>query len=488
MTESHGPAGPGTRLLAVLSTLALVLAFALAAAWHSTAPAHAATATSIVGTGSGRCVDVVGDDPTAGAGLQLWDCNGQADQQWDLTAAGELRTFGGTMCLDAYQKKTAPGTPVVIWSCNGGTNQQWRLNSDGTITGVQSGLCLDATGHGTANGTLLELWTCNGGSNQQWTKGSSSGGSSGGGGTDPGAIVVARDGSGDYTTVQAAIAAAPSGALIDIEPGTYQGQVSIPSNKPGLTLKGTTGNAADVVITGNVPQSTAGASGSATVLDMAKDTTVLNMTIANTYSAHDSQALALYAGGDRQVYRNVRMLGYQDTFLSWGGTGSAQVRQYVYDSYIEGAVDFIYGNGALVIDSSTIHSLDRGSSNNGYITAAATNASNPYGILITRSVLESPAAPQTVALGRCWHAGGAADAIGQVLVRDSTLGAHIRQAGAWQDMSGFSWKTCRFDEFDNSGPGASTGTSDRPQMSSSTASSYTAQRYLAGSDGWNPVQ
>jgi pectinesterase len=25
-------------------------------------------------------------------------------------------------------------------------------------------------------------------------------------------------------------------------------------------------------------------------------------------------------------------------------------------------------------------------------------------------------------------------------------------------------------------------------MSSSTASSYTAQRYLAGSDGWNPVQ
>jgi pectinesterase len=428
MTEGHEPAGPSTRLLAALSTLALVLTFALAAAWHSTAPAHAATATSIVGTGSGRCVDVVGDDPTAGAGLQLWDCNGQADQQWDLTAAGELRTFGGTMCLDAYQKKTDPGTPVVIWSCNGGTNQQWHLNSNGAITGVQSGLCLDATAHATANGTLLELWTCNNGTNQQWTRGSSSGGSTGGGGTDPGAIVVARDGSGDYTTVQAAIAAAPSGALIDVKPGTYQGQVSIPSNKPGLTLKGTTGNAADVVITGNVPQSTAGAS------------------------------------------------------------GSAQVRQYVYDSYIEGAVDFIYGNGALVIDSSTIHSLDRGSSNNGYITAAATNAANPYGILITRSTLESPAAPQTVALGRCWHAGGAADAIGQVLVRDSTLGAHIRQAGAWQDMSGFSWKTCRFDEFDNNGPGASTGTSDRPQMSSSTASSYTAQRYLAGSDGWNPVQ
>jgi pectinesterase len=241
------------------------------------------------------------------------------------------------------------------------------------------------------------------------------------------------------------------------------------------------------VITGSTPQSTAGASGSATLLNLAKDTSIKGVTIQNTYGTA-SQALAVYAGGDRQIYRNVRMLGYQDTFLSWGGTGSSQVRQYVYKSYIQGAVDFIYGNGDLVIDSSTISSLDRGSSNNGYITAAATNAANPYGILITRSTFTSTAAARTVALGRCWHAGGATDAIGQVLVRDSTLGAHIRQAGAWQDMSGFSWKTCRFNEYDNSGAGVSQGTSDRPQMSASTAANYTAQKYLAGSDGWNPVQ
>lgn len=301
-------------------------------------------------------------------------------------------------------------------------------------------------------------------------------------------ITVAADGSGNYTTIQAALAAASSGTVIDIKPGTYHGQVSISSGKSGITLQGTTGNSADIVITGSTPASTAGTSGSATVLNSAKDTTVKGLTIANTYAAHDSQALALYAGGDRQVYRNVRLLGYQDTFLSWGGTGSSQVRQYVYKSYIEGAVDFIYGNGALVIDSTTIRSLDRGSTNNGYITAAATNAANPYGILITRSTLLSSAAARTVALGRCWHAGGATDAIGQVLVRDSTLGAHIRQAGAWQDMGGFSWRTCRFSEYGNSGAGASTGTGDRPQMSSATAANYTAQRYLAGSDGWNPVQ
>ncbi|MFB9445336.1 pectin esterase [Dactylosporangium vinaceum] len=301
-------------------------------------------------------------------------------------------------------------------------------------------------------------------------------------------ITVAADGSGNYTTIQAAVAAASTGTVITIKAGTYQGQVNIPSSKSGITLQGATGTSGDIVITGNKPQSTAGTQGSATVLNLAKDTTIKGLTIQNTYAAHDSQALALYAGGDRQVYRNVQLKGYQDTFLSWGGTGSAQVRQYVYKSYIEGAVDFIYGNGALVIDSTTIRSLDRGSSNNGYITAAATNASNKFGILITRSTLLSSAAAQTVALGRCWHAGGAADAIGQVLVRDSNLGAHIRQAGAWQDMSGFSWKTCRFSEYNNTGSGATNGTGDRPQMSASTASGYTSQKYLAGADGWNPVQ
>jgi pectinesterase len=301
-------------------------------------------------------------------------------------------------------------------------------------------------------------------------------------------VTVAADGSGNYTTIQAALAATSSDAVINIKPGTYRGQVSIPSSKSGITLQGTSGTATDVVITGSAPASTAGTAGSATVLNLARNTTVKGLTIANTYAAHDSQALALYAGGDRQVYRNVRMLGYQDTFLSWGGTGSSQVRQYVYKSYIEGAVDFIYGNGALVVDSTTIHSLDLHSTNNGYITAAATNAANRYGILITRSTLTSSAAARTVALGRCWHAGGAADAIGQVLVRDSSLGGHVRQAGAWQDMSGFSWRTCRFTEYDNSGAGTSTGTSDRPQMSGATAANYTAQKYLAGNDGWNPVQ
>jgi pectinesterase len=300
-------------------------------------------------------------------------------------------------------------------------------------------------------------------------------------------VTVAADGSGNYTTIQSAIAAVASGSTINIKPGTYKGQVSIPSSKSGLTLHGTSGASADVVITGNTPQSAGSASTTATMLNMAANTTIRNVTIANTYGS-GTQALALYAGGDRQFYRNVSLKGHQDTFLSWTSSANATVRQYFYKSHIEGDVDFIYGNGTVVIDSSTIVSLSRGSSNNGYITASATYASNTYGILITRSTLTTDsAAAGTVALGRCWHPGGSTSASGQVLIRDSSLGAHVRQSGAWQDMSGFSWTTCRFNEYNNSGAGKTNGTSSRPQLSASTAASYTSAKYLSGSDGWNPT-
>jgi hypothetical protein len=77
----------------------------------------------------------------------------------------------GNKCLDAYGGGTSNGTSVVIWDCNGQANQQWNVNANGTITGVQSGLCLDASGWGTSNGTKVTLWTCGGGQvNQRWTR------------------------------------------------------------------------------------------------------------------------------------------------------------------------------------------------------------------------------------------------------------------------------------------------------------------------------
>ncbi|WP_405088501.1 ricin-type beta-trefoil lectin domain protein [Microbispora sp. NBC_01389] len=123
---------------------------------------------TIVGTQSGRCVDISGGTATNGAQAQLWDCNGQTNQRWVYTSGKQLQVFGNK-CLDAYGQGTSNGTQVIIWDCNSQTNQQWNVNSNGTITGVQSGLCLDANAAGTANGTKLILWACNGGNNQKWT-------------------------------------------------------------------------------------------------------------------------------------------------------------------------------------------------------------------------------------------------------------------------------------------------------------------------------
>ncbi|SCF46812.1 Lysophospholipase L1 [Micromonospora matsumotoense] len=124
---------------------------------------------AIVGTPSGRCVDVPGSAATNGLQVQLWDCHGGANQQWTYTS-GRALTVLGTKCLDAAGYGTTPGTQVTTYDCHGGANQQWNVNANGTITGVQSGLCLDAASQGTANGTKLVLWTCSGQANQQWSR------------------------------------------------------------------------------------------------------------------------------------------------------------------------------------------------------------------------------------------------------------------------------------------------------------------------------
>jgi hypothetical protein len=121
------------------------------------------------GVGSNRCLDVPNNATANGTQLEVWDCNGGANQSWTLTSAKELQV-SGDKCLDVVAAATTAGARVQIYDCNGGTNQQWNLNGDNTVTGVGSGLCLDVIGAGTANGTLIDIWTCTGGTNQQWTR------------------------------------------------------------------------------------------------------------------------------------------------------------------------------------------------------------------------------------------------------------------------------------------------------------------------------
>lgn len=118
------------------------------------AAAHAAPST-VVGEGSGKCLDVNQGQNNA---VQIYTCHGNANQQWELNAAGELRTLNGSLCLDARGQGTTPGTLLKAFTCNGQDNQKWRRNSNGAIVGLQSNLCVDVKCAATANQSDVQLW------------------------------------------------------------------------------------------------------------------------------------------------------------------------------------------------------------------------------------------------------------------------------------------------------------------------------------------
>ena len=128
----------------------------------STSPVGPITA----GDDSAKCVDDNGQSTANGAKIQLWDCNGGANQQWTVASNGTLQVYG--MCADITGANYSNGTGIELRTCNGGANQQWKA-TNGTLVNPASGKCLDDPGSNTANGTQLDLSTCGGGSNQQWS-------------------------------------------------------------------------------------------------------------------------------------------------------------------------------------------------------------------------------------------------------------------------------------------------------------------------------
>jgi pectinesterase len=316
--------------------------------------------------------------------------------------------------------------------------------------------------------------------------------------------VVAADGSGDFTTVQAAVDAVPAGnterAVILIRPGTYLGQVIVPSTKPLITFVGTGRRPEDVVIADNRSNGTLkpdgsgatwGTSGSASVTVDGNEFGARNLTFANTFdeianagqSGH--QAVAILTRADKLEFERVRFLANQDTLYVNSKAAGTVGRAYFRDCYVEGDVDFIFGRGTAVFDRCRIHSLNRDSNPAGYVTAPSTDISIPYGLTFHHSTFTSDAAAGTVALGRPWHSGNDPNAIGQTIIRESWIGEHIG-ATPWRDFGTWPWKDARFAEYHNRGPGAVI-TEDRPQLTDEQAATYTPAAILAGADDWRPT-
>ena len=295
-------------------------------------------------------------------------------------------------------------------------------------------------------------------------------------------LYVAASGTGDYYSIQHAIDVAPAeGAVISIAPGTYREALKIA--KSNITLRSPYDDPKKTVI---VFDKSAGTSGgtldSATVDIRAANFTAENLTFANDFNAthpqlpQGSQALAVSVTGDRAVFRNLRFLGNQDTvYVSKG-------RQYFSGCYIEGNVDFIFGDGKAVFANCEIHNTPH---QIGYITAQGKNTSDQdSGFVFNHCKLTAEPGVAHVWLGRPWRPYATA------IFLNTEMGDHIEAAG-WREWHPGETKyieTVFYAEFNSSGPGAHQSERDphTKHLAAEEAARYETKRYLAGSDNWNP--
>jgi pectin methylesterase-like acyl-CoA thioesterase len=269
-------------------------------------------------------------------------------------------------------------------------------------------------------------------------------------------FIVAKDGSGNYTTVQAAINAIPNNSttsqVIFIKKGTYTEKVEIPSTKTHLVLIGEdvattiiaygdysgSGKIYNGIITSS--NGTAiGTSTSHTLFAAAADFTMMNITIANT-AGDVGQAVALNSNADRQFYYHCKITGHQDTYLTW-----AAARYYLKDCYLEGAVDYIFGGGVTLFDSCQLNSVRSGTC----ITAASTGQNFKFGYVFQNCKITSNSGVTDVFLGRPWYP------YCQVVFMNSEESSVIDPAG-WSKWSGNNNdQTCYYAEYKNCGAGSS---------------------------------
>jgi len=306
-------------------------------------------------------------------------------------------------------------------------------------------------------------------------------------------LIVAQDGSGNYKTIQEAINSVrdlgQERVTINVKKGTYHEKLVVPSWKTRISLIGE--DAASTIITNSDYSGKPLAAGgkdaygndkfvtytSFTVLVQGNDFIAENLTIQNV-SGRVGQAVALHVEGDRCVFRNCRLLGNQDTLY----TAKERSRQYYENCYIEGTVDFIFGEATAVFQNCTIKSLT-----DSYLTAASTRSGQPFGYVFLECKLIAEETAKKVYLGRPWRP------FAKTVFIKCELGAHILSAG-WDPWNGDVMfpdkiKTVYYAEYGNTGLGSDTKKRVEwsRQLTKKEADQYTVKNILSGTDNWNPL-
>lgn len=290
-------------------------------------------------------------------------------------------------------------------------------------------------------------------------------------------FVVAQDGSGDFTTVQEALDAAPEfrsyRTYIFIKKGTYKEQLELDKTKKNIALIGEDVNAT-ILTYDNYASKINPETGQEYGTSLSRSFYIggehfyaQNITFENS-AGPVGQALAVYIQGDHAVFNNCRFLGYQDTV--YGDKG----RQYFKNCYIAGSTDFIFGPSVAVFDQCTIHSIT-----GNYITAASTPEASKYGYVFLNCELTAEPGVTTY-LGRPWRN------YARVVYINCKMGDHIRPEG-WHNWSKpEAESTVFYAEHHSTGPGANPDqrVSWSKQMSAGESGTYTVSKVLGGYDNW----
>ena len=315
--------------------------------------------------------------------------------------------------------------------------------------------------------------------------------------------IVAQDGSGDYTTVQDAIDAAPAGRgkpwLIFIKNGQYKEHVDVPATKPYLHFIGQSRDGVvikDDRLSGG--DNAVHVSVGATVVVNADNTFFESLTMENIYG-HEKQAgpqaLALNTGGDRIALNNVALLSYQDTWIT---TSTQKNRHYIKNSLIEGAVDFIYNGGDVYLDGDTLE-INRPSG--GFIVAPNHTADTKWGYVFQNNVIRPHAGVNVtdIWLGRPWH-----NTPKTVFINTQTF-INIPAKGWYNTMGGLPALWADYNTVDANGNPVDlsqresyyyyidSSTGDKVEafnvknyLTDEEAAQYTIKNVMGGDDNWQP--
>lgn len=290
-------------------------------------------------------------------------------------------------------------------------------------------------------------------------------------------IVVSRDGTGNFRTLQEAIESARAfmdyTVTIYVKNGVYKEKVIVPSWVENIDIIGEDRDKTIITYDDHANINKMGTFRTYTVKVEGSDITFKNLTIENN-AAQLGQAVALHTEGDRLKFINCRILGNQDTIY----TGAKFTRLYFKDCYIDGTTDFIFGPSTALFEDCIIHSK-----RNSYVTAASTPKEAKYGYVFKHCKLTAEPGIDKVYLGRPWRP------YAYTLFIECELGKHIVSAG-WHNWGKQSnEETARYMEYKNTGEGANA--SERvawsKQLTKKEAEAVTVDAIFRTQSNWNPI-